>query len=189
MKERASRVLLLDAGWIPFTVLSLAEAFILLHKGKVEPVWSADETEYYLHSIGDGITRKAWPVPHVMAITTSAGRNALSKISGRRLRPVSRRGLFERDGGCCQYCSKKLTIGTMTMDHVHPKSRGGENTWENLVTSCQRCNTTKGDRTPQEANMTLLSLPKKPSYFEGFLKQCPPEALTAWKAHLDHFLA
>jgi 5-methylcytosine-specific restriction endonuclease McrA len=50
----------------------------------------------------------------------------------------------------------------MTIDHIHPKSRGGKDTWENLTCSCMRCNTKKGDRTPQEAGMVLYSKPKKP---------------------------
>lgn len=56
----------------------------------------------------------------------------------------------------------------MTVDHIIPKSRGGLDTWENLITACFRCNNKKGDRTPAEAKMPLLSTPVKPSYFNFF---------------------
>ena len=68
---------------------------------------------------------------------------------------VGRRNIFLRDGHKCGYCGKKGT----TIDHILPKSRGGKNTWENLVTACQSCNNRKRDRTPEEAGMTLLTTP------------------------------
>jgi 5-methylcytosine-specific restriction endonuclease McrA len=67
-----------------------------------------------------------------------------------------------RDGNSCQYCRKVLPMGSLTLDHVIPKSRGGRSTGENLVACCRACNNRKGDRTPDEAGMTLT---KKPGQF------------------------
>ena len=74
---------------------------------------------------------------------------------------------MHRDGHSCQYCG--YVGNDLTLDHVVPRSRGGGDTWENLVTACVRCNVQKGNRTPKEANMILGSRPKKPYsglYFE-----------------------
>jgi 5-methylcytosine-specific restriction endonuclease McrA len=66
----------------------------------------------------------------------------------------------KRDNHTCQYCGSNK--GAMTVDHIQPQSRGGKNTWENCVTSCEKCNHKKADRTPKEAGMHLLSSPTKP---------------------------
>lgn len=67
--------------------------------------------------------------------------------------------IYKRDQFSCGYCGSKQSL---TIDHIIPRSRGGEDTWENLVTSCSRCNTKKGNKTPKEANMKLLFQPKIP---------------------------
>jgi 5-methylcytosine-specific restriction endonuclease McrA len=79
----------------------------------------------------------------------------------RQNRSVSRRGIVLRDGSKCQYCGLQQAAGSLTMDHVIPKSRGGLSTWENLVASCFSCNNLKGDRTPREAGMTLARQPRQ----------------------------
>ena len=76
---------------------------------------------------------------------------------------MTKKNLYIRDGGVCQYCSKKLTKTLFTMDHVLPKSRGGKNTWENMVSCCKPCNVRKKNRTPSEANMKLLAVPAPPN--------------------------
>ena len=58
-----------------------------------------------------------------------------------------------RDRYTCQYCHRTLPSGEMTLDHVIPRSRAGETTWENLVACCHHCNNRKGNRTPEEAGM------------------------------------
>lgn len=72
--------------------------------------------------------------------------------------PLTRRGVFARDGGLCQYCGKVA----QNVDHVQPRSRGGEHRWENVVASCLRCNSTKAHRTPEEAGMVLRTTPYMP---------------------------
>lgn len=72
---------------------------------------------------------------------------------------LTRRNVMRRDSFRCQYCGQKSKL---TIDHIHPKSRGGKDTWENLTTACDKCNVKKGNRTPKEANMELLSKPYRP---------------------------
>jgi 5-methylcytosine-specific restriction endonuclease McrA len=76
----------------------------------------------------------------------------------------NRRNVFLRDCMTCQYCAKKFPRADMTLDHVFPKSRGGETNWENIVLACFKCNNKKRDRTPAEAGMRLLNNPKKPHW-------------------------
>lgn len=78
------------------------------------------------------------------------------------MRP-SRQAIFRRDGHLCQYCGSKQNL---TLDHVHPRARGGKDTWENLVTACVTCNNRKGDRRPEEVGMTLAKPPKAPRALE-----------------------
>ena len=79
----------------------------------------------------------------------------------RQNRSVSRKGILLRDGNCCQYCGARLPAGSLTLDHVVPRSRRGLSTWENLVTCCFTCNNRKGDRTPPEAGMVLARQPRQ----------------------------
>jgi 5-methylcytosine-specific restriction endonuclease McrA len=81
----------------------------------------------------------------------------------RQNRAVSRKGIILRDGSTCQYCGAHLPAGSLTLDHVVPRSRRGLSTWENLVAACFPCNNRKKDMTPQEAGMTLLKQPQQVS--------------------------
>lgn len=74
----------------------------------------------------------------------------------------NRRGIFKRDMFVCQYCKELLGSSKLTLDHVIPISQGGKSTWENCVTCCLPCNARKADRTPEQANMKLLSRPGIP---------------------------
>jgi 5-methylcytosine-specific restriction endonuclease McrA len=81
----------------------------------------------------------------------------------RHNRSVSRKGIILRDGNACQYCGSRLPAKDLTLDHVTPRSRAGESTWENLVACCFPCNNRKGNRTPVEAGMVLAKAPRQVS--------------------------
>jgi hypothetical protein len=72
----------------------------------------------------------------------------------------TRKNIFRRDNHSCQYCSCKIEGDNATIDHILPRSRGGKHRWENVVACCLKCNRKKGDRTPSEAKMPLLTTPK-----------------------------
>lgn len=76
-----------------------------------------------------------------------------------RMQQVSKRNILVRDSYRCMYCGKRGTGNELELEHIVPKSRGGKNTWENLVAACRKCNQKKGDRTPEEAGMTLIHRP------------------------------
>ncbi|KAI4386656.1 hypothetical protein MLD38_004572 [Melastoma candidum] len=88
----------------------------------------------------------------------------LQVIKRRRLRNnLSRKNILYRDNYTCQYCSSRENL---TIDHVMPISLAGEWTWENLVTACSRCNSKKGQKTIEEANMKLFKVPKAPKDYD-----------------------
>lgn len=79
--------------------------------------------------------------------------------------------LFRRDHHLCAYCGGEFSPGDLTRDHVHPRSRGGTNAWENSVTACKSCNMRKANKTPEEAKMQLLYVPYRPCRWEQFILQ------------------
>ena len=76
--------------------------------------------------------------------------------------PLTRRNIYVRDDGICQYCGGKVSLSKMTVDHVIPKSIGGKHIWKNVVCSCFSCNNRKGDKLLKDTNMKLLRQPKAP---------------------------
>lgn len=135
-------VLVLNASYEPLNITSWKRAVILLLKGKAE------------HLEGDG----RYVMPDLPWPTVIRLRHYV-KVPYKDI-PLTRRNVMHRDGHCCQYCG--YMGEELTLDHVLPKSRGGADAWENLVTACVRCNIRKGNRTPKEASMPLFKAPKKP---------------------------
>ena len=88
--------------------------------------------------------------------------NVYSKAPKLTLR-LTRRNLFARDNHQCQYCGSSFSQSDLSIDHVKPRSRGGDTSWENVVCCCLKCNSKKGDRTPREAGMSLITSPKRPN--------------------------
>jgi 5-methylcytosine-specific restriction endonuclease McrA len=135
-------VLVLNRSYEPISICSARRALTLLIKGaaRVE-----EEHDYFVW--------KTMRMPSVIRLENYA------KVPRVR-QQVTRRNIFTRDQFTCQYCEKKLPANQLTVDHVFPKSRGGPESWENLVACCYPCNRRKANRTPDEANMTLLREPR-----------------------------
>ncbi len=147
------KVLLLNASDEPLRVCTWRRAFMLVLKGK------ADEVSY----IDNYIDTQDSQIPSIIKMRYYVA------VPYQEL-PFSKHNIFVRDDYTCQYCGKKHNH--MTLDHVFPKSRGGDYSWENIVTACAQCNQKKADRTPEEAGMKLLNQPYRPDdYFEFELKK------------------
>jgi 5-methylcytosine-specific restriction endonuclease McrA len=84
------------------------------------------------------------------------------RVPRREIR-FTRRNVFHRDRSRCQYCGRVFHQRQLNIDHVVPLSRGGKSSWDNVVCACIECNSRKGDRTPEEARITLIRVPRKPS--------------------------
>jgi 5-methylcytosine-specific restriction endonuclease McrA len=96
-------------------------------------------------------------------------------------RKISRRALFARDQWRCAYCG--TSTGRLTLDHVVPRSRGGESVWENVVTSCAPCNHKKGNRLLEETSMELRHLPRPPAP-ALFIQLASPTIPERWQLYL-----
>ena len=101
-------------------------------------------------------------------------------------RKISRRALFARDGWRCVYCG--TTAGRLTLDHVVPRSRGGDSVWENVVTSCAPCNLRKGNRLLEEVSMELPVRPKAPNP-TLFIQLAAPSIPDGWLQYLPQSAA
>lgn len=139
------RTLVLNAGYEPLAVVSFKRALVLVMNEKATVVEHVD---------GDPVwgTRATYERPAVILLTRYV------RVPGGRAVPVTRRGVLRRDAHRCAYCAK----GASTIDHVLPRSRGGGDSWENLVACCLRCNNLKGDRTPAEMGWQLRFVPHPP---------------------------
>ena len=93
-------------------------------------------------------------------------RSTRYKHSKRIIPPLTNRELFLRDAYLCMYCGNKYNDSLLTRDHVLPISKGGRDRWSNVVTACRSCNTRKGNRRPEDANMPLLAIPYIPNWAE-----------------------
>ena len=145
-----ANVLVLNATYEPISVVSVRRAVVLLLKEKAELIEAA---EAQLRA-----ERLTIPMPLVIRLVYYV------RIPYRVSLPVTRRTVLARDHYTCQYCGRQPPRKELTIDHILPRSREGCTAWENVTTACQRCNGRKGNRTPEEANMCLLSRPARPRY-------------------------
>jgi 5-methylcytosine-specific restriction endonuclease McrA len=98
---------------------------------------------------------------------------------------LNRRNLFARDGNRCQYCGRHFPTNELSLDHVLPRSQGGDNTWENIVCACVRCNVKKGGRTPEQAGMKLITKPARPKRSPILTVKLSDSRYASWKQFLD----
>ena len=139
------RVLLLNQTYEPLGTVSVARAIVMtLKDGVFVEEWDGERS---LRS-----ARNEFRVPSVIRRRVYINvRRRREQSSMKRLR------IYTRDKFRCQYCGAKKTASELTLDHIWPRSRGGDNTPINVVTACLKCNNRKGDRTPEEARMPLLT--------------------------------
>jgi len=96
----------------------------------------------------------------------------------------NRKNLFARDAYQCQYCGQTQPTNKLSLDHVVPRSHGGQTTWENIVCCCLKCNGRKGGRTPQQARMKLLSRPGKPRFNPLLSESMSDPRYECWKTFI-----
>jgi 5-methylcytosine-specific restriction endonuclease McrA len=139
------RVLLLNFSYEPLGTVGIARAVRMMFRGTVF-------VEEY-----DGVrvlrsTKETFRVPSVLRL-----RQYVNVRRRRQAAGLKRLRLYMRDQFRCQYCGKKFAPAELTLDHITPRAQGGPSTAENLVTACLSCNLRKGNRTPEEARMPLLT--------------------------------
>ena len=99
---------------------------------------------------------------------------------------LNRRNIFARDRSRCQYCGRHLPTSELSLDHVIPRSQGGQTTWDNIVCACIKCNVKKGGRRPHQAGMKLINAPVKPRYSPVMGLSVNQGRYRSWKQFLNH---
>ena len=161
------QVLVLNASYEPLNVCTVRRAHVLVYKGKAEVVEELDQP------LRSATGTFVWP--HVIRLVHYV------RVPRAIQRKISRRALFARDGWRCVYCGH--SGGRLTLDHVVPRSKGGESIWENVVTSCAPCNLRKGNRLPHEVHMELRQQPRPPAPVL-FISLAMPKIPSRWERYL-----
>lgn len=186
-------VLALNRNYVAVHVLPVQRAFSLLWKGAAEVVnieqnqylsydfdgWreiselkaaleERDDTDDWIRTVQFEIQ-----VPRIIRLLS------YDRIPRNTVK-FNRRNVFLRDGHCCQYCDRLFPRHQLSLDHVLPRSRGGDDSWENVVCACLTCNVRKGGRTPQEAGMTLKCPPMKPKRSPFIIHQMMQQKYASW---------
>jgi len=138
-------VLVLNQDYQPLNICRARRAVVLVTLGKAEML---ENGAGFIHTV-----QKLFPVPTVIRLPYLVRQPHIR-------RKLSRLEIFIRDNFSCQYCGTKTRH--LTLDHISPRYRGGEHTWENVVSACPACNRRKAGRTPAEANMKLIKPPARP---------------------------
>ncbi|MCB1717786.1 MAG: HNH endonuclease [Candidatus Competibacteraceae bacterium] len=161
-------VLRLDIGGRPLAWATLETAVCYYARDQV--IWEAGERSVDLHGGWNRLGERS--VLTVNSIIATRGVNR-SEIGYERTPALSNAGLFRRDRYLCLYCGQRFSARDLTRDHVVPRSRGGRDDWENVVSACKSCNQRKGNMSLAEAErrlgMRLLAVPYRPNRAEGLV--------------------
>jgi len=160
-------VLVLNQSYEPLTICRARRAVVLLYGGKAEML---ENGVGFIHTISN-----SFPLPSVIRLAFMVKRP-------RRERKMTRTEIFDRDHYTCQYCGKETR--QLTLDHVIPRYRDGQHTWENVVSACVACNRRKAGRTPREAGMRLTRPPSQPSYRNFFIPYHYRQTKSEWQKYL-----
>jgi 5-methylcytosine-specific restriction endonuclease McrA len=187
------QVLVLNRLWQPVNIIGVERAFSLLLQDHAQVIYTGDEsfrmmdsaawlelseqetpedTEAYVQTV-----RLRIRVPKVLLL------RSYDKLPVQEVK-FTRENLFERDDYRCQYCGNHFESVHLNMDHVIPRDRGGRTSWENIVTSCIKCNSRKANRLPHQANMHLIRKPERPRWRPFVSSLIGQNYDSAW----DHFI-
>lgn len=165
--DQLPKILLLNANAEPLDFITYEESAYYIASNKV--LWSMGEYEVVLRG---GINAQTGKQSTLKMDTIIALKNKTSPFSYMKKTPtLSNEALFERDRNMCAYCGQVHKRKELTRDHILPTSKGGLDTWENVVAACKPCNSYKDDMTPEQADMPLLFVPYIPSYYEHLILQ------------------
>ena len=158
------QILALTSDGRPHQWLNWQDAVTLKYKGLVAFEMGDDENTFH-----GGVSRMTGEQSS-MDIKSIISLKGKFKFDRRQV-ALTNTNLFARDLHICGYCGRFTTDEKMTRDHIVPKSRGGKDTWENLISACKKCNNHKDNRTPEEADMSLIWVPYRPVREEQLIMQ------------------
>tara|TARA_Y100001963_G_scaffold145165_1_gene218390 strand:+ start:814 stop:1314 length:501 start_codon:yes stop_codon:yes gene_type:complete len=161
-------VLKVDSAFKPIEVISWEEAIVLTWLNKA---WALEYTDKWVHS-----ATKAFQIPSVIVLFQYIDEKFFTL-------PCTRKNILLRDENKCQYCTCRFRDGDLTIDHVIPRSKGGTSRWNNVVAACRPCNQKKRDFLIENAPVSLMRVPQKPSY-RSIIKKRIGKANLKWKEYL-----
>jgi 5-methylcytosine-specific restriction endonuclease McrA len=170
--------LLLNASFEPLDVIKWEKAMCLWAQGKVEIVHTHD--------------REVRAVTFNFKLPSVVRLLRYVRTGRKQVVQFTRANIYTRDNYTCQYCRTQFPTDELTFDHVIPVAQGGQRSWENIATCCITCNRKKGNRTPTEAGMSLMHIPRRPSYTPVFrvtvgIRRTPESwrSFLYWNTELD----
>lgn len=190
-----SSVLVLNRFYMPVRVVSVRRALTLLYRDCSEVI-VLENTQYTCYDF------ESWrEVSQLSSLEKQPHEDYLQAVGFELLVPriirlsrfdrlplqttrFNRKNVFARDSHTCQYCGQEKPTAQLSLDHVVPRSLGGQTTWENIVCCCLRCNSRKGGRTPQQARMELLNPPRKPRFNPLLSQPIVDPRYECWKTFL-----
>ena len=183
----ADPTLVLNRNWLPICVCSVRRALTLVFKDLARVIGSEEYVLHDFRSWADLSVAQDEPCVQTVSQRIRVPEVIVLRRCDRFHRPrlvFSRRNLFRRDRNSCQYCGKKCSTDSLSIDHIVPRSQGGESSWTNCVVACLRCNARKGNRLLENAGMRTIRPVKEP----------PPQAaftlhLAKRKASWDQFVS
>ena len=192
-----ARVLVLNKHYMALRVVRARRAFSLLFQNIAEVV-SCEESKYSNYDF------QSWcQVSQLKRDFEPAGQDWISTVNFHIAVPriirllfydrlprspvkLNRRNIFARDKNRCQYCGEKFPTTELSLDHVIPRTMGGRPVWKNLVCACTTCNVKKGGRTPEQANMKLVTKPVQPRHNPLLHLHLKHQRYHSWKQFLDN---
>jgi 5-methylcytosine-specific restriction endonuclease McrA len=181
-----TKSLVLNRSFVPVHITSVRRACVLLFQGVAKAVdaeyqtfdfdsWTQREPSPDAECLG--LVGRSMRIPRVIVLVH------YDRVPRRHVR-FTRFNVYARDRHTCQYCGRRLPRHELNLDHVVPRSQGGQSTWENIVCSCHVCNRRKGGRTPEQSGIHLLRRPTRPAWTPFISEAATHERYLEWRAFL-----
>ena len=161
-------VLKLDSSFKAIEIINWQEAFLLTWLNKA---YAVEYSDIWVRS-----AKKSFRVPSVIALFNYIDEKFFTL-------PCTRKNILIRDENRCQYCAKRFRESDLTIDHVIPKSKGGRSIWNNVVAACKPCNQKKRDYLLENSPVSLIRVPRKPSY-RSIIKKRIGNTNLRWQEYL-----
>ncbi len=182
MQSFWQQVLRTDVSGMPLEWIDYQDATKLYYTEQV--AYSCGELLYIVHG---GVNAKTGSHSKIEVNSIIATYGSNNSLHDSYVPPLNNQTLFKRDAHLCMYCGERFGRRDLSRDHVTPISQGGEDTWQNVVTACKRCNNQKANYTPERAGMQLLAVPFVPTHAEYIYLQGRKVMADQMKFLLAHF--
>ncbi len=191
-------VLVLNKLFMAVHIISVRRAFCLLCKELAEVV-NLEDGQFATYNFSTWREVSEYRAGHVRCQDDDWVKTVSSEIQvprvirllsyeklPRQTVKFNRRNIFARDNNQCQYCGRKFPTSELSLDHVLPRSQGGQSSWENIVCACVACNVRKGGRTPKQAHMGLIRKPEKPKRSPVLNQKLTLTKYQSWRTFLEN---